>query len=168
MATDSTKILYGTDGYLTVNGTDIGHLSGDIVLDFPLDVYYPELSRARGKVKGTGRVTGGIPKITCTMAQWQYSVLSTLYSHGAVSDANSEKIGSGAIGTVTEIPNIIVTGVTRNDGKAFRATLAYAIVSSPISVTLAKAAESLLEVTFEALYTDAAPSTYPGWIEFAK
>lgn len=168
MATDATKILYGTDCYLTVAGTDIGHLIGETSIEMAAEIYYPKLARARGKVKGTGRVIGGVPKIKCTMAEFQYAVLSTLFSIGASSDANSEKIGYGAVGTVTEVANVVVTGARRNDGDEFRATLNYAYVTSPMAITLDPEKESSVEIEFEGLYTDAAPSTYPGFIEFKK
>lgn len=168
MATDSNGILYGTDGYVTVNGTDIGHTIGEIEIELGTEQYYPDLARARGPVKGTGRVVSGASKITVTIAQWQYAILATLFSMGASSDANSEKIGSGSLGTITEIPNIIITGISRNDGKAFRATIPYARVTSPLAAALAPKQEAGLEITFEGLFTDAAPSTMPGWVEFAK
>ena len=168
MATNSNYILYGTDGYVTANSTDLGHTIGDIEIELSTEEYYPDLSRARGPVMGTGRIIGAAAKVTVTLAEWQYATMSTLFSSGASSDANSEKIDSGTLGDVTEITNIVVTGVTRNDGKAFRVTLPYARVTSPIAATLAEASESGLEVTFEALFTDGAPKTMPGWIEIAK
>lgn len=168
MATNKNYILYGTDGYVTVNSTDLGHTIGDIPIELSTEEYYPDLSRARGPVMGTGRIVAAASKITVTLAEWQYATLSTLFSSGASSDANSEKIGSGTLGTITELTNIIVTGVTRNDGKAFRVTIPYGRATSPIASTLAEAAESGLEVTFEGLFTDAAPKTMPGWIEIAK
>lgn len=168
MATNKNYILYGTDGYVTVNGTDLGHTIGDIQIELSTEEYYPDLSRARGPVLGTGRIVGAGSKVTVTVAEWQYATLGTLFSSGASSDANSEKLGSGSLGTITELTNVIVTGVTRNDGKAFRCTLGYARVTSPIAADLAESAESGLEITFEALFTDAAPKTMPGWIEIAK
>lgn len=168
MATNSNYILYGTDGYVTANSTDLGHTLGEIEVELSTEEYYPDLSRARGPVKGTGRIVGAASKVTVTLAEWQYATLSTLFSMGASSDANSEKIGSGALGTITEIANIIVTGVTRNDSKAFRVTIPFARVTSPLAASLAEASETGLEVTFEGLFTDAAPATMPGWIEIAK
>lgn len=168
MATDSTKLLYGTNGYVTVNSTDLGHYLGDIEINLETKEYYPELSRAMGEVSGTGKITGGVSEITITLAEWQYAILSTLFSMGASSDANSEKIGSGALGTITELTNIVATGFTRNDNKPFRVTIPKGRATSPIAVTLAKAKESGLKVTFKGLFTDAAPSTMPGWIEIGK
>ena len=168
MATDSTKIVYGTGGYVTVNSTDLGHYLGEIAVEMSTSEYYPDLARALGPVSGTGKIIGGVAKITLTLAEWQYSILSTLFSMGASSDANSEKIGSGSLGTITELTTVVVTGFTRNDAKAMRATIAKARVTSPVAITLSKSKESGLQVTFEALYTDAAPSTMPAWLEIAK
>ena len=168
MATDSTKIVYGNGGYVTVNNTDLGHYLGDIAVELSTEEYYPDLARALGPVSGTGKVTSGAAKLDVTLAEWQYSILSTLFSMGASSDANSEKIGSGSLGTITELTNVIATGFSRNDGKAMRVTIPKARVTSPVPVTLARGKESGLKVTFEGLFTDAAPSTMPGWLEIAK
>lgn len=167
MATDATKIIYGTDGYVTVDGTDLGHYLGDIEIEMAPEEYYPDFSRARGPVSGSGKIIGATGKVTLTLAEWQFSVLSTLFSLGSSSDANSEKIGSGTIGTITELDNVIVTGITRNDSKAVKVTIVKARVTSPIATNLSEKQESGLAVTFEALYLDAAPSTFPMYVEFS-
>lgn len=165
---DSTKLVYGTGGYVTVNSTDLGHYLGDIAVELSTSEYYPDLSRALGPVAGTGKITAGVAKVTLTLAEWQYVTLAALFSMGASSNANSEQIGSGALGTITELTSVIVTGFTRNDAKAMRVTIGKARVTSPLATALSKGKESGLEVTFEALFTDAAPSTMPGYIEIAK
>lgn len=167
-ANTGNYILYGTNGYMTVNGTDVGATIGDIAIEMATEEYYPDLAQARGPVSGTGKIIAGTGKITATLAEWNYTVLSALHHLGASTDANSETIGSGTIGTITELTNVIVTGVSRNDGKAFKATIAKARVTSPISATLSEKQESGLEVTFEALYTLNSPSTYPMWVQFSK
>ena len=168
MATDSTKIVYGTGGYVTVNSTDLGHYLGDIAAELTTEEYYPDLSRALGPISGTGKIVSGVSKLTLTLAEWQYAILSTLFSMGSSSDANSEKIGSGTLGTITELTSVIATGFSRNDGKAMRVTIPKARVTSGISTALSKGKESGLEVVFEGLFTDGAPSTMPGWVEIAK
>lgn len=160
-------ILYGTGGYITVNSTDIGSLIGDIAIEMATEEYYPDLLQALGPVSGTGKIIGATGKITCTMAEWYYTVLSALFHLGNSTDASSQKIGSGAIGTITELTNVVITGVTRNDTKAFKVTIAKARVTSPIATTLSKSEIAGLEVTFEALYTTNAPSTFPMYIEIA-
>lgn len=167
-ANTAGKLLYGTDGYVTANGTDLGATSGDIAVEMATEEYYPDLMQARLPLAGTGKVIGAGGKVTVTMEEWAYSVLSLLFSVGASSDADSEKIGSGALGTITEIDNVIVTGVSRNDGKAFKVTMAKARVTSPVQATLSEKQETGLEVVFEALGTPSAPSTMPMWIEFDK
>lgn len=161
-------ILYGTDGYITVNGTDIGATIGDISIEMSAEEYYPDIAQARGPLAGTGRIVGATGQVTVTMAEWNYTVLSSLFSLGHGSDSNSEWIGSGTLGTITELDNVVVTGVTRNDGKAFMVTIEKARVTSPVSTTLAEGEESGLEVTFEALYTLSNPSTYPMYIKMEK
>lgn len=165
---DSTKIVYGTGGYVTVNSTDLGHYLGEIAVELSAPEYYPDLSRALGPVSGTGKIVGGAAKVTLTLAEFQYATLAALFSMGSSSNANSEQIGSGALGVITELTNVIVTGFVRNDTKAMRVTIPKARVTSPIAVSLAKGKETGLEVTFEALFTDAAMSTMPGWVEIAK
>ena len=44
MATDSTKIVYGNGGYVTVNSTDLGHYLGDIAVELSTEEYYLDLS----------------------------------------------------------------------------------------------------------------------------
>jgi hypothetical protein len=129
--------------------------------------YYPEFTQALGPVVGTGRVIGATGTVTVTMAEWNYTVLATLFHMGSSTDANSQKIGSGAVGTITELTNVIITGATRNDNKDFRVTMAKARVSSPIATTLSPTEIAGLQITFEALYNVNAPSTYPMFIEIA-
>src|ERR1043165_7880671 len=88
------NILYGTDGYITVNGTERGATEDAVSIEWMVEQYYPDLAQARGPVAGTGRVVKGEFKIKCKMTEWQYSVLSVICgSYGASSDANSQKIG---------------------------------------------------------------------------
>jgi hypothetical protein len=129
--------------------------------------YYPDLLQALGPVVGTGKIVGATGTITCTMAEWYYTVMSALFHLGSSTDANSQKIGSGAVGTITELTNVIITGTTRNDNKAFKVTMAKARVTSPIATTLSKGEVAGLEVTFETLYTTNAPSTFPMFVEIA-
>ena len=165
-ANTANYILYGTDGYLTVNAVDLGATLGEISGELATGEYYPNLAQARGPVVGTGKVVEASGKITVTLAEWNFAVLRTLFSSGYSSDANSEVIGSGSLGTITELDDVVITGVSRNDGKAFRVTIFHARVTSPIPVTLQEDQESGLEVTFEALFTAAAPTTMPIMIEF--
>jgi len=167
-ANTANHLLYGTDGYVSVNSTDIGATTGDIVVEMATEEYYPDLMQARLPLAGTGKIIGASGKITVTMAEWNYAVLATLHSLGHSSSANSEQIGSGALGTITELDNVKVEGVTKNDGKAFRVTMAKARVTSPLSATLSEKQETGLEVVFEALGTTSAPNTFPMYIEIAK
>lgn len=153
---------------MTINGTDVGATIGDIVVEMTAEEYYPDLFQARLPLSGTGKIIGASGKITVTLAEWAYSVLSTLYSLGASSNANSEQIGSGALGAITELTDVKVMGVSKNSGKAFEVTIAKARVTSPLSATLSEGQETGLEVVFEALGTASAPSTMPMWISMAK
>lgn len=161
-------ILYGTNGYMTVGGTDIGSTSGDFVIEMATEEYYPDLAQALGPLVGTGKIIGATGKITVKLAEWNYAVLSLLHHLGASSDASSETIGSGSLGTITELSNIIITGISRNDGKAFKCTMDKGRVTSPIGATLSEKSEAGLEVTFECLYTTANPAKFPMYIQFAK
>ncbi len=162
------NILYGTDGYITVNGTDIGATEDAISIEWSVEQYYPDLAQARGPVAGTGRVVKGEFAIKCKMTEWQYAVLSLFCgSYGASSDANSEKIGGGVLGTIAEVSNVIVTGITRNDNKAFKATIASAYVELG-NIELSESKETVLEVTFKGLYTTSAPKTLPGFVQFQR
>jgi hypothetical protein len=160
-------ILYGTNAYITVNGTDIGSLIGDISVEMTTEEYYPDLLQALGPVSGTGKIIGATGTVTCTMAEWYYTVLAALFHLGSSTDANSQKIGSGSVGTITELTNVIITGMTRNDNKAFRVTIAKARVTSPVATTISKSEIAGIEVTFESLYTTNAPSTFPMFVEIA-
>lgn len=166
-ATTGNNILYGTDGFLTIGSTDLGATQDSISIEWMVEQYYPDLAQARGPVAGTGRVVKGEFKIKCKLTEWQYTVLSMFCgSYGASSDANSQKIGGGVLGTVTEVSNVKVTGITRNDGKAFQAVVATSFVEIG-NIDLAEGKESTLEVTFNGLYTTTNPKTLPGFIQFA-
>lgn len=166
-ATTPNGILYGTDGFLTIGTTDLGATQDDISVEWMVDQYYPDLAQARGPVAGTGRVVKGEFKIKCKLTEWQYAVLSLFCgSYGASSNANSQRIGGGTLGTITEVSTIKVTGITRNDGKAFQAIIPTGYVELG-NISLAEAKETPLEVTFNGLYTTAAPKTLPGYVEIA-
>lgn len=167
-ATTGNNILYGTGGFLTVGGTDIGATEDAISVEWSIEQYYPNLAQARGPVAGTGRTIKGEFKIKCKITEWQYSILSLFCgSYGASSDANSEKIGGGTLGTVTEVSNVIVTGVTRNDNKAFKATIPTAYVELG-NIELSEDKETVLEVTFNGLFTLTSPTVLPGYIQFQR
>lgn len=167
-AATPNNILYGTDGFMTVNGTDLGATQDAISIEWSVEQYYPEIAQARGPVAGTGRVIKGEFSIKVKMTEWQYSVMSQFCgSLGATSDANYETLGGGILGPVSEVPNVVVTGIVRNDNKAFRAVIATAMVEVG-NIELAEDKETTLEVTFKGLYTTTNPKRLPGFIQFAK
>ena len=161
-------IVHGADGYLSIDGVDLGATIGDFSVKMETDEYYPNLAQARGKVVGTGKIVGGSGSITATLAEWTFAILKTLFSSGYSSDANSETLGSGALGTVTELSNVMLTGISRSDDAVFQVTIPHARVTSPIATTLAKTNESGLEVVFESLFTGGAMRTLPIWFSFEK
>ena len=164
----SNNLLYGTNAYLTVNSVDIGSTLGDVEISWGTTQYYPDLAQALGAVAGTGKVTEGMFSIAVTVAEWGWTTFTeALGSIGAVSTGDSYKFGGGSLGSITEVSSVIVTGVTRNDGKEFKATIASAYVEVG-NVTLSKGSETGLELTFHGLYTTAAPNTMPGYIEIEK
>lgn len=165
---DGTKLLYGTDGYLTVNSTDVGATEGDFEVTMNTTEYYPDLHQSLLPLAGTGKIIGADGSIKTKLTQYTYSVLSTLFSVGASSDANSEKIGSGALGTITELNNVVLTGLQRNDGRPVRITMAKARVTGGITLTLSKKQNASMDVEFKPLGVTSAPNTFPMWIEIGK
>lgn len=166
-ANTGNNILYGTDGYLTIGSTDLGATQDSISIEWSIEQYYPDLAQARGPVAGTGRVIKGEFKVKVKLTEWQYSILSLFCgSYGASSNANSQRIGGGTLGTVTEVSNVKVTGITRNDGKAFQAVIPTAYVEIG-NIELAETKESTLEVTFMGLFTLTNPKALPGYLEIA-
>lgn len=164
----STNLLYGTDGYVTVNGTDLGATIGNIEIEWSLTQSYPDLAQARGPVMGTGRVTDARFSCKVTITEWTYSVFSKFIgSWGYSTDASSEKIGGGSLKDVSEISNIVVTGITRNDGKAFKVTIPQAYVEVG-NISLSEKEPTTLELTFIGLFTTSSPTTLPGYFQFAK
>lgn len=162
------NILYGTDGYVSIGATDLGATQDAISIEWSVEQYYPDLAQARGPVAGTGRVIKGEFKIKCKLTEWQYSVLSLFCgSYGASSNANSTRLGGGTLGTVTEVSNVKVSGITRNDGKAFQAVIPTAYVEIG-NIELAETKESTLEVTFMGLFTLTNPKALPGYLEIAS
>lgn len=159
-------ILYGTNAFVTVNGVDLGATIGDIAVNMQTEEYYPDLFQARGPVSGTGKIIGASGSVTVTMAEHNWTVLSTLWSSGSGSDASSQMIGSGTLANITELSNVIVTGASRNDDKLFVVTIPKARTTSPVAITLSESQESGIEVTFEALFTLNSPATMPMWIKY--
>ncbi len=167
-STTPNNIVYGTDGFITVGAVDMGATEGEIKVEWEIKQYYPDLAQARGPVAGTGRTIEGSFKVMVKLTEWQYATLSTIIgSYGNSSTATSEKYGGGTLGTITEVSNVVVTGITRNDTKAFRVTIPISYVELG-GVSLDENKETVLDVTFNGLYTTAAPKTLPGYIEIAR
>jgi len=167
-ATTPNDILYGTDGYCTVNSVDLGATLGDITIQYGYTPYYPDLAQARGNVSGTGIVTDGFFRATVTIAEWKWPILTEIMgSVGSTSSGDSYKLGGQAMAAMVEVSNVIVTGVQKNSGKDFKATIPKAYVT-PGDIVLSEKKETGLQLTFEGLFTAAAPTTLPGYIEIEK
>lgn len=162
------SMIFGTGAYIQVNNTDLGALTGEVQFEFGQEVYYPDFINAPMPVAGTGRVISASGKITCTMAEWQYTVLSTLFSSFGANSTTSYTIGSGSIGTVCELDNIIIQGIEKNSGKDARVTMIKGRVTSNLSTTLSKTKESGFEVTFESLAVIGTPMTFAMMLEIEK
>lgn len=165
-ASTAGKMLYGRDGYVDVGGVSLGATLGDITFEMKAVEYYPEIAQALGPVAGTGRIIGATGQVKVTLAEWAYAKLSTLFSMGTSSDAQSETVGGGSVGTITELSNVRITGITRNDNKPFLCTITSCRVTSPLGATLAPNKETGLEVVFEALFSATAPKVFPMKIQF--
>lgn len=166
--TTPNDILFGTDGYMTVNSIDLGATIGDIVVEWGVTHYYPDLAQARGPVSGTGIVTEGFFRAQVTIAEWKWTQLTEVMgSIGSVSSGDSYKLGGRTLSTAVEVTNVIVTGAQKNSGKDFRATIGKAYVTVG-GITLSEKQETGLQLTFEGLYTTALPTTLPGYIEIEK
>jgi len=161
-------ILYGTNAYVTVDGTDLGATLGDIEIKIGLEQYYPDFAQARGPVAGTGKVKSGTFSVSTTISEWSWATLSNVMgSIGADSSGASEKYGGAALDDIVEVENVVVKGVTRNDGKAMRVTIPKAYVEVE-GFTLTENQETGIKVTFVGLYEDTSPTTLPGYIEIEK
>ena len=167
-ANTATNLIYGTDGYMTVNSVDLGATKGDLEISWSLTQYYPDIAQARGPVAGTGRVTEGRFQVKVTILEWTYTVLSQFVgSWGYSSTATSEKIGGGSLKNLTEVNNVIITGITRNDNKAVRVTIPKAYVELG-DIKFSEKEETSIDVTFIGLFTTTSPSTLPGYIEIQR
>jgi hypothetical protein len=167
-ANTENGLLYGTNGYLTVDSVDVGATTGDFSIEWMVEQYYPDIAQALGPVSGTGRVIKGEFRIKTTLTEWTYAVLADLLaSYGASSDSNSETLGGGQLGSIREVDNVILTGLTRNDGKAVQATILRAYVEAD-NLSIGKSKETGIPVTFHGLYNATEPDRMPGKIQFAK
>lgn len=167
-ATTPNDILYGTDGYVTVNSVDLGATLGDIVVEWGVTHYYPDLAQARGPVSGTGIITEGFFRAQVTIAEWKWTQLTQVMgSIGSDSSGDSYKLGGQALGNAVEVSNVVVTGVEKQSGKDFKATIPTAYVTVG-GITLSEKQETGLQLTFEGLYTTSAPTTLPGYIQIEK
>ena len=161
-------LLYGTNGYMTVDGTDLGATRGEFQVEWALEMYYPDLAQAQGPVSGTGRVIKGEFRLRTTLVEWTYAVLSQVMgSYGVSSEGASERIGLGRLGPITEVNNVVLTGFRRNDNKHVRITIPRAYVQVG-NTAISKSQEAGIEATFEGLYTADNPHQLPGYIEIEK
>lgn len=167
-ASTANNLLYGTNGYMTVSGTDLGATVGEFSFEFNQETYYPDLAQAPMPIAGTGRVISASGKLTVTLAEWQYTVLSTLFASYGANSTTSETIGSGAIGTVTELDNVTLLGIEKNSGKDVKITLIKSRITSPLGATISKSQEAGIEVTFETLSVINAPNIFPAMIQMEK
>jgi hypothetical protein len=167
-ANTENGLLYGTNGFIKVGTTDLGATLGDFSVEWMAEQYYPDIAQALGPVSGTGRVVKGEFRLKTQLAEWTYAVLAEiLATYGVSSDANSETIGGGRLGLITEIEDVVLMGLTRNDGKPVRITIAKAYVEAD-NLTVSKSKETGIGVTFHGLYNATAPDTMPGKIQFGK
>lgn len=163
-----SNTLFGTDGYLTVGGTDIGATIGDINVEWGVTHYHPDYAQARGPLSGSGIITEGYFRIVCTLAEHAWTNLTKVMgSIGSDSTGTSYKFGGAALTNAVEVTSVIALGVNRRDGKDWRATIANAYVELG-GLTLSEKTETGLQVTFHGLYTTSAPTTLPGYIEIEK
>ncbi len=167
-ANTASNLLYGTNGYVSVNSTDIGATIGDFKFEFTQETFYPDIAQAPMAVAGTGKVISAGAKLTVSLTEWQYTVLSTLFASYGTNSTTSYTIGSGSIGAVTELDNVILTGIEKNSGKDVRVTLVKARITSALGATLSKKENASIEVTFEALSVVNSPATFPAFIEMEK
>lgn len=162
------RTLYGTDGYVTVNAIDLGATLGPITVEWGVTQYYPDYAQARGAVSGSGIVTEGFFRAMVTVAEWAWTNLTEVMgSIGSNCSGDSYKFGGQALTDVVEVNNVIVTGIATVGNKAFKATIAKAYVEVG-NIELSETAETGLQLTFHGLFTTAAPTTLPGYIEIAK
>lgn len=172
LSSDTVNYLVIAPGaYVTVGGTDIGALVNEIVYRVRREIYHPDLYGAKGEIKGTGHDIRAVPELTFTMTEFEYAKLQKAMARvGADSDANSEWIGGGTIGAIsdTDYPEVKVLGVTRHDGKAIEVVLNQAYISNEPEVTFSDREDSTIEVTFTGVYTAAAPTTFPAKLYIAK
>lgn len=167
-ATTLGNTLFGTDGFVTVGGADIGATIGDIVIEWGATHYYPDYAQARGPLQSSGVVTDGFFRIKVSIAEHSWTTLSAVMgSVGSDSTGASYKFGGQAMAIPVEVSDVVVTGVRRNDLKAWRATVPAAYTEFG-GLTLSEKTESALEITFHGLYTVSAPTTLPGFIEIEK
>ena len=162
------NILYGTNGYMTANSVNLGATEGDFSVEWGAEHYFPDLFQAFGELSGTGKVTKGFFRLKTTLAEFGWTNLSAILAElGADSSGSSYKFGGGTMGDLVELTNVILLGLTRNDGKPVRVTLPKAYVEVD-AIAFSKAKESTLPVTFFGLYTATDYNKLPGYVEIAK
>lgn len=162
------NLIYGTAGYMTVDGVDLGATTGDFAVEWSAEMYYPDLAQALGPVSGTGRVTKAEFRLKTTMMEWTYDVLSSLLGTlGYSENTDSEIIGGGTMGLITEVDDVLLTGITRNDGKPVLVTIPRAYVEAG-NIAVSKTKETGIEVTFHGLYNATYPNQLPGKISIGK
>lgn len=167
-STTPNDILFGTDGYCSVDGVDLGALLGDITIQWGYTPYFPDFAQARGPVSGSGIITDAFFRATVNIAEWKWTQLTKVMgSIGSTSSGDSYKLGGQTMSSMVEVSTVIITGVQKNSGKDFKATIAKAYVI-PGDIVLSEKKETGLQLTFEGLYTAAAPTTLPGYIEIEK
>lgn len=167
-ATTPNNVAYGNDGYITVNTVDIGATVGDFTVEWGATHYYPNFTQALGPLSGSGTVTDAMFRLQCSIAEWAWANLSAaIGTLGSDSSGNSYKIGGQAISGPVELTSVVLTGISTNGGKAMKVTLgkAYVEVGNPV---FSKTQEAVLPLTFVGLFTGAAPTTLPGYIEIQK
>lgn len=162
------NILYGNDGYITVNSVDLGATEGEFTIEWGAEHYFPDLAQAMGPLSTTGKVTGGFFRIKATLAEFGWTNLAAFMAElGADSSGDSYKFGGGALGNISELTNVILLGLTTNGSKAVKATIPKAYVEVD-SIGFGKGKEATMPVTFFGLYTATDYNKLPGYIQIQK
>ena len=163
VSSDTPIRLVVDGGQLEVGGTDIGAITDPVSFVVERTYYTPNFTRVQGPVMVTVRVITEVPKLRCTLTEWQMAKLQfALPDTDLSSDVSSEVLTSipGRIEAADHQDIIFVT--TKADGELITITVTNAIAQSNLEVEFPDESEAKYAVEFVGHY-DPADSDDAPW-----
>lgn len=162
VSADTPVRLVVDGGELAVGTTDVGALEDPVTFTVEREYYAPDFTRMRGDVEGTVFVIREVPKLACTLSEWQLAkVQYALPGTTLTSDASSEVLTSTPGRIAAASHGDVVFKTKKADAKEIEIHVDNAICRENLEVEFPDTETARYPVVFVGHYDPAAPTTAP-------